>query len=154
MTTRKAKAEATARDSADSLRGMANEKRSAWKRGLATVVGGGFGVDEDAGYLGVVEAEFAFEVGDDGVNGLHGHVVGEGDVAVDLDGVGGAAVAAGEGDFVDVEDVGEVAGGGAELAFQILAGVYLGGDGDGGGFAFNVGEECGDAGDFAAHVGF
>ncbi len=84
--------------------------------GLATVVGGGFRVDEDAGDLGVVEAEFAFEVGDDLVDGFHGHVVGKGDVAVDLDAGGGAAVAAGEGDLVDVQDFGEVAGGGAELA--------------------------------------
>ncbi len=121
---------------------------------LAAVVGSGFGVDEDAGDLGVIEAEFTFEVGDDVVNGGHGEIVGEGDVAVDLDGVGGAAVAAGEGDLVYVDDFREVERGGAELVFEVLAGGEGSGVGDRGWFGFDVGEQGEDGGDFAAHLGF
>ena len=68
-------------------------------------------MDEDSGDLGVVEPELAFELGDDVVDAGHGEIVGQGDVAVDLDAVGGAAVAAGDGDLVDVVDFGEVLGG-------------------------------------------
>jgi len=51
---------------------------------LAAVVGGGFGVDEEAVDLGGVEFEGAFEGGDDGVDAGHGEVVGEGAVTGDL----------------------------------------------------------------------
>ena len=44
--------------------------------GLAAVVGGGFGVDEEAAYFGVFEFEGAFEGGDDVVDFGHGEIVG------------------------------------------------------------------------------
>ena len=119
---------------------------------LAAVVGGGFGVDEDAGYLGVVEAEFAFEVGDDFVHAGHRELVGEGAVAVDLDAGGGAAVTADYADLVDVDDLGEFGGGFAELAGEVLGGFVLGGVRDGGGLAFDVSEHGGDLGDLVAHL--
>ncbi len=51
---------------------------------LAAVVGGGFGMDEEAADLGGLEFKSAFEGGDDLVDLGHGEVVGEGAVAVDL----------------------------------------------------------------------
>ena len=50
---------------------------------LAAVVGGWFGVDEDAADQGVGGAEIAFELRDDGVDAFHGQVVGQGAVAAD-----------------------------------------------------------------------
>ncbi len=41
----------------------------------------------------------------------------------------------------------------AQLLFEVAAGVDLGGGGDGGGFALDVGEQRGDAGDLALHLG-
>ena len=59
---------------------------------LAAVVGGGFGVDEQAVDFGRVEFERAFERGDDGVDARHGEVVGQGAVAADLDVIAGSVV--------------------------------------------------------------
>ena len=70
---------------------------------------------------GAASSEVAFELGDDCVDAGHGEVVGQGAVAVDLDAVVGAAVAAGDDDVVDVEDLGEVLGGFAEAALRALA---------------------------------
>ncbi len=42
----------------------------------AAVVGGGLGVDEEAGDLGAVEFEGVFEGGDDLVDSGHGEIVG------------------------------------------------------------------------------
>ena len=47
----------------------------------AAVVGGGFGVDEQAVDLGRDEFEGALQRGDDGVDAGHGQVVGQGAVA-------------------------------------------------------------------------
>ncbi len=51
----------------------------------AAVVGGGFGVDEEADDFGGVGFEGGFEGGDGGVDVGHGEVVGQGAVAGDLD---------------------------------------------------------------------
>jgi hypothetical protein len=82
---------------------------------LAAVVGGGFGVDEEAGDFGGFEFEGVFEGGDYGVDLGHGQGVGQGAVAVDLD----AVVDAGDEDVVDVEDLGEGFGDAAEAEFEV-----------------------------------
>ncbi len=65
--------------------------------------------------------------------------------------VGGAE--AGDDDVVDVEDLGEGVGDVAEAEFELAVAV----DGDvaldGGGLALDVGEDGGDGGDLAAHLG-
>jgi len=94
-----------------------------WRSQLAAVVGGGFGVDEEAADFGAVELEGVFEFGDDLVYAGHGEVVGEGAVAVDLDAIdaaiGSVVVGASDKDFVDVEDFGEGLGGAAEADFEL-----------------------------------
>jgi hypothetical protein len=59
-------------------------------------------VDEDARDLWVAEAKLAFKLGDDLMDARHGQLIRKGAVAVDLHAIGCAAVAAGNGDFVDV----------------------------------------------------
>jgi len=86
---------------------------------LAAVVGGGFGMDEEAADLGAVEFEGVFEFGDDLVDTGHGEIVGEGAVAVDVDAIGSVVVGAGDEDFVDVEDLGEGLGGAAQADFEL-----------------------------------
>ena len=140
--------------------------------GSAAVVGGWFGVNEEAGYFGGVLFEGGLEGGDDGVDMGHGEVVGEGAVAVDLDAVGwivfrrvaaglvaaglvaGGGSGAGDEDFVDIEDFGEGVGYAAEAEFELAVAFEGGGALDGGGFGFDVGEDGGDLGDVAAHLGF
>jgi len=127
----------------------------------AAVVGGGFGVDEEAGDFGGVEFEGAFERGDDGVDVGHWEVVGQGAVAVDLNSVAAVIVVvdafvagdAGDEDLVDVEDLGEGRGYAAEADFELAVAFERGGTLDGGGLAFDVGEDGGDFGDFAADFG-
>ena len=88
------------------------ERRSAI---LSPVVGGGFGVDEEARDLGGVEFEGALERGDDGVDARHGQIVGQGAVAADLDAVARVVAdvvargraGAGDEDLVNVENLGE-----------------------------------------------
>ena len=124
----------------------------------AAVVGGGFGVDEEAADFGAVEFEGVFERGDDLVDAGHGKIVGQGAVAVDLDAVTAAVVCrmrdAGDEDVVDVEDLGEGLSGAAEADFELAVAFEGFGTFDGGGFAFDVGEDGGDLGDFAANLGF
>ncbi len=120
---------------------------------LTAVVGGGFGVDEEAADLGGIEFEGVLEFGDDLVDAGHGEIVGQGAVAVDLDAVGSVAVGAGDEDLVDVEDLGEGLGGAAEADFELAVAFERLGALDGGGLAFDVGEDGGDLGDFAAHLG-
>jgi hypothetical protein len=120
---------------------------------LAAIVGRGFGVDEEAADLGVVDFEGAFEGGDDLVNPRHGEVVGQGAVAVDLDTVGSVVMAASDEDFVDVEDLGEGLGGSTEADFELAVAFEGVGALDGGRFAFDVGEDGGYLGDLAAHLG-
>src|ERR1700733_1545909 len=121
---------------------------------LAAGVGGGLGVDEEGGDLGAVEFEGVLQRGDDLVDAGHGEIVGQGAVTVDLDAVGSVVVAAGDEDFVDVEDLGEGLGGAAEADFELAVALERGGTLDGGGLAFDVGEDGGDLGDLAADVGF
>ena len=87
--------------------------------GLAAVVGGGFRVDEEAADFGDFELEGVFEGGDDLVDAAHGELVGEGAVAGDLE----AVVVAGDGDVVDVQDLGEGEGGAAEGVFEVAVAV-------------------------------
>ncbi len=110
-------------------------------------------MDEEAADFGVVELEGVFESGDDLVDLGHGEVVGQGAVAVDLDAVGSIVVGAGDEDLVDVENLGEGLGGAAETDFELAVAFERGGTLDGGGLAFDVGEDGGDLGDFAAHLG-
>ena len=111
-------------------------------------------MDEDAGDLGVLEAEAGLELGDDLVDAAHGQMVRERAVAVDLDAGGGASVAAGDGDLVDVEDLGKVPSDDAKLFFDVAGGLKERGAADRGGLAFHVGEQGADLGDLAAHVAF
>ena len=106
----------------------------------AAVVGGGFGVDQDAADVGVLQPEFAFEVSDDLVNASHGELVRQGAVAVDLNGEASAGVAARDGDLVDVENVRAGAGGLAELRFEVDRGADRGTRSDRHGFTFDVGK--------------
>jgi hypothetical protein len=139
---------------------------------LAAIVGGGFGMDEEAGDFGGVYFERALQGRDDGMDLGHGEVVGEGAVAVDLDAVGliafrgvaaglvaaglvvGGGSRAGDEDFMDVEDFGEGLGYAAEAEFELAVGFQGGGALDGGGFGFDMGEDGGNLGDLAAHFGF
>ena len=118
----------------------------------AAVVGGGLWVDEETRDFGAVEFEGVLEGGDDLVDACHGEVVGEGAVAVDLNAVGSVVVGAGDEDFVDVEDLGEGLRGAAETDFELAVALEGGGALDGGGLAFDVGEDGGDLGDVAADV--
>ena len=111
-------------------------------------------MDEEAGDFGAVEFEGVFEGGDDLVDLRHGEVVGEGAVAVDLDAVGSVVVGAGDEDLVDVEDLREGLGAAAEADFELAVALERGGTLDGGGLAFDVGEDGGDLGDLATHLGF
>ena len=61
-------------------------------RQSAPVVGGGFGMDEEAVDFGGDQLEGAFECGYDGVDARHWEVVGEGAVAAYLDVVGDVVV--------------------------------------------------------------
>jgi hypothetical protein len=122
-------------------------------KGLAAIVGGGFGVDQEAADLGGVEFEGAFEGGDDLVDLGHGEVVGQGAVTVDLDAVGSIVVGAGDEDLVDVEDFAEGRGGAAEADFELTVAFEGLGALDGGGLALNVSEDGGNLGDLAAHLG-
>ena len=88
-------------------------------RRLTAVVGGGLGVDEEAGDFGAVDFEGVFEGGDDLVDARHGEVVGEGAMTVDLDAVGSVVVGSGDEDFVNVEDFGEGLGAAAETDFEL-----------------------------------
>ena len=63
-------------------------------------------MDQDAADRGVGGAEVAFQFGDDGVDALHGEVVGEGAVAADVDAVVVVGVGAGHDDVVDVDEIG------------------------------------------------
>ena len=123
--------------------------------GLAAVVGGGFGVDEEAGDLGGFALELAFELGDELVDARHGEVVGEGAVAGDLDegllGVG--AGHAGDADVVDVDQARDGGGRVAEAELEGAVAIEGGGSLDSGGFALDVGEDGADLGDVAANVG-
>jgi alcohol dehydrogenase class IV len=74
-------------------------------------------------------------------------------VAVDLDAVGAVVVGAGDEDFVDVEDLREGLRAAAETDFKLAVAFGGGGALDGGGLAFDVGEDGGDLGDLAAYVG-
>src|SRR5580704_15768344 len=89
------------------------------RRKLAAVVGGGFGVDEEAADLGAIEFEGVFEFGNDFVHAGHRKIVGQGAVAVDVDAIGSVAVGAGDEDLVDVEDLGEGLGGASEADFEL-----------------------------------
>ena len=111
-------------------------------------------MDEEAADLRCIEFEGALEGGDDLVDTGHGEVVGEGAVAVDLDAVGSVVVGAGDEDLVDVEDLWEGSGCAAEADFKLAVALEGVGPLDGGGFAFDVGEDGGDLGDLAAHLGF
>jgi len=122
--------------------------------GLAAVVGGGFGVDEEAADLRGVELEGVLEGGDDGVNAGHGEVVWEGAVAAHLEAVGGfvgavaglvflGAAEAGDDHLVDVEDLRKGFGDVAESVFQVAVAVERGRLFDGGGLAFDVVEDGG-----------
>jgi len=86
---------------------------------LTAVVGGGVGMDEKAADLGAIDLEGVFEFGDDLVDAGHWEIVGKGAVAIDMDAVGSVAVAAGDEDLVDVEDLGEGLGGAAEADFEL-----------------------------------
>ena len=77
-----------------------------------------------------------------------------GDLNVVADGIGGASAAAGDKDFVDVEDFGEVGGDVAQADFEFTVAFERGGRLDGGGFALDGGKDGGDGGDFVAHLGF
>src|SRR5277367_2490781 len=121
--------------------------------GLAAIVGGGFGVDEEAVDLRAVELEGVFELGDDLVDAGHGEIVRQSAMAVDLDTVGAVVVGAGDEDLVDVENLGEGGGDAAEADFELAVAVVRGGALDGGWLAFDVGEDGGDLGDVAADVG-
>ena len=101
MTTKKAEAETKA-------------SRSCFA-GSAAVVGSGFGVDEEAADLGVVEFERVFECGDDLVDLRHGKVVGQGAVAIDLDTIVDARYE----DLVDIENLGECLGDAAQADFEL-----------------------------------
>jgi hypothetical protein len=128
---------------------------SGWDRpGLAAVVRGGFGVNEEAVDLGAVKFEGIFELGDDLVDAGHGEIVRQSAMAVDLDTVGAVVVGAGDEDLVNVEDLGEGGGDAAEADFELAVAVVRGGPLDGGRFAFDVGEDGGDLGDVAADVRF
>lgn len=121
--------------------------------GSAAVVGCGFGVDEQARDVRGGELVGVFQGRDDLVNSTHGEAVGERTVAVDLD----AVVVGGHFDIVDVEDLGELAGGGAQLLFQktsMFAGFLERGGLNGSRLGLDVGENRIDGGDFAAYVGF
>ena len=85
----------------------------------AAVVGGGLGVDEEAGDFGAVDFEGVFEGGDGLVDTRHGEIVGESAVTVDLDAVGAVVVGAGYEDFVNVEDLGEGLGAAPETDFEL-----------------------------------
>ena len=61
--------------------------------------------------------------------------------------------AAGDEDFVDVEDLGEGLGDAAEADFELAVAFERGWALDGGGLAFDVGEDGGDLGDLAADLG-
>ena len=111
-------------------------------------------MDEETADFGGVKLEGVFEGGDDLVNAGHGKIVGESAVTVDLDAVGAVVVGAGDEDFVNVEDLGEGLGAAAETDFELAVAFEGGGALDGGGFAFDVGKDGGDFGDFAADVGF
>jgi len=111
-------------------------------------------VDEEAADLGVVEFEGVFEFGDDLVDAGHGEIVGEGAVATDLDAIGSIVVGASDEDLVDVEDLGEGLGGSAEADFELAVAFEGLRTFDGGGFAFDVGEDGGDLGNLAAHLRF
>ena len=116
----------------------------------AAVVGGGFGVDEEAADFRDFELEGVFEGGNDLVDAAHGELVRHGAVAGDLE----AVVMARDGDVVDVQDLGEGECGVAEGGFEVAIAIEGGGALDGGGFGFDVGEDGGDGGNFAAHLGF
>ena len=73
-------------------KGNDKQKRRPIASASAAVVGGGFGVDQEAVDFGGIELECAFEGGDDRVDAGHGEVVGEGAVAGDLDVVGDVVV--------------------------------------------------------------
>lgn len=115
---------------------------------LAAIVGGRFGVDEEAADLGFVEFEGVLEGGNDLVDAGHGKVVGQRAVAVDLD----AVVNSGDEDLMDVENLGEGLGSAAEADFELAVVFERDGPLDGGGLAFDVSEDGGDLGDVAAYV--
>lgn len=115
----------------------------------AAVVGGGFGMDEEPAYFGGVQFEGAFEGGDDGVDLRHGKVVGERAVAVDLDAVANTS----DEDLVDVENLREGGGGTAEAELKLAIAFEGYRSLDGGGFALDMGEDGGDLGNLATHLG-
>ena len=55
---------------------------------------------------------------------------------------------------MDVEDLGEGCGDAAEAEFEVAVAFERGGVLDGGGLGLDVGEDGGDLGDLAAHLGF
>jgi len=73
-------------------------------------------------------------------------------VAVDLDAVGSVVVSTGDEDFVNVENLGKGLGAAAEADFKLAVAFERCGPLDGGGLAFDVGEDGGDFGNFAADV--
>ena len=124
------------------------------KQLLTAVIWRRLGVEEDAGDLRMLQSERAFEICDDLVNAGHGKVVWQCAVAVHLNGEAGAGVAAREGNLVDIENFGKGTSSVAELCFKVGRRAELGVGGDGFRFAFDVGEQGGDAGDLAADGAF
>src|SRR6185437_5983456 len=117
-------------------------------------IGGRFGMNQQAADLGSVEFEGAFQCGDDGMDLSHGQIIGQGAVAAYLDAIGSVAMGAGYEDLVGVENLRKGRGSAAEADFELAVTFDRCRPLNGGGLAFDVGNDSRDSGDFAAHLGF
>jgi hypothetical protein len=116
----------------------------------APIVGAGFGVNQDAKKFGGVLLEIDFEFGLDVVDAGEWKIVGKGAVAGDVE----ASADLLDLNVVHILDFRKARSSEFEAALEFgVADEFVAGF-DGGGFAFDVGENVGDFGNVSAHVSF